>query len=196
VHKLNRSLTAGLLIICLGLCCVAWSTGQITIRKPNLPKTLRIEETGDTLTLRGVATHKNYFQDRYIAAFYSNSSLRHPVDAMKDQHAKRMWMFFLEPIPDFKSLIQESLTENNSPKILDLEQVSISQFLNMIDVPLKPGDIVVFDYLPKVGTKVMINGSVRGIIKGNEFYPYVLRIWMGRQPPSKKFRQDLFNLSS
>ncbi|MBI2790499.1 MAG: chalcone isomerase family protein [Gammaproteobacteria bacterium] len=169
--------------------------GNYTFYRQDIPKTVVLEETGDVLTLRGVALHKLYFQDSYIGAFYSLNPITSAQLAIKDAGPQRMWLYFLRTVDNLKEYWEQGIDENNSPEIIEREQISISQFFKMIDTPLREGDTLVLDYMPNVGTKVIIKGAVKGIIKGNEFYDLVLKVWMGRMPPSEKFRKDLFNLS-
>ncbi len=163
--------------------------------KIDIPKTTVLEETGDVLKLRGAALHKLYFRDSYIGAFYSLNPDISPQQALIDVGPKRMWLYFLRTVDNLKEYWEEGIDENNPPDIIEREQISISQFFKMVDLPLQEGDTLVLDYIPNVGTKVIIKGAVKGIIKGNEFYNLVLKVWMGRSPPSEKFRKDLFNLS-
>lgn len=153
------------------------------------------EETGDVLTLRGVGLDRRFFQDNYMGGYYSLNPVNDPTEALQDDGPKRMIFYFLRASNDFHLWFEEAIELNNSPIDLTREQINIGQFLDFINSPLQRGDTLVLDYVPNVGTKVSIKGSFRGVIKGNEFYNLVLKVWMGRQPPSKKFRKDLFNLS-
>lgn len=162
---------------------------------PAVPPTIVLEETGDVLTLRGVGLHKVFFEDSYLGAFYSLDPVRAPSEALSDSGPKRMVFYFLRPINNFQEILGMAIAVNNSPELSQREQINISQFLDYVNFPLQKGDTIVLDYVPNVGTKVVVKGSVRGVIKGNEFYNLVLKVWMGRQPPSNKFRKDLFNLS-
>lgn len=169
--------------------------GNYVFYHHEIPKTVVIEDTGDVLKLRGAALHKIFFKDGYIGAFYSSETVHTPAQALADQGSKRMWFFFLHPFDSPRKYWEEAIENNNSPEIVERDQISISQFLKMVDSPLNKGDILILDYIPNIGTRVIVKGTVRGIIKGNEFYSLVLKVWMGRQPPSEKFRKDLFNLS-
>lgn len=163
---------------------------------PNgITQSVVLEETGDVLTLRGVGLHKVFFEDSYLGAFYSLNTLKEPADALKDRGPKRMEFYFMRPVHNFRDLFEAAIAVNNPPATVEREQLNIGQFLDMINFPLQKGDTIVLDYVPNVGTKVSVKGSFQGVIKGNEFYDLVLKVWMGRQPPSKKFRKDLFNLS-
>jgi hypothetical protein len=162
---------------------------------PAVPPTIVLEETGDVLTLRGVGLHKVFFEDSYLGAFYSLVPLKGASEALSDSGPKRMVFYFLRPINNFQEILGMAIAVNNSPELSQREQINISQFLDYVNLPLQKGDTIVLDYVPNVGTKVVVKGSLRGVIKGNEFYNLVLKVWMGRQPPSNKFRKDLFNLS-
>lgn len=168
---------------------------NVTFFHHDIPKTVVLEETGDILTLRGVALQKVFFRDNYLGAFYSLNRLTSAHQALQDASPQRMWLYFLRPVDNLREYWIEGIEENNSPEIVDREQISLSQFYKMIDLPLRAGDTLVLDYMPNVGTKVTVKGVVKGTIKGNEFYDLVLKVWMGRLPPSEKFRKDLFNLS-
>lgn len=160
-----------------------------------IPKTVVIEDTGDVLNLRGAALHKIFFKDSYIGAFYSLDPISSPAQALTDIGPKRMWFLFLQDFGSPKAYWEQAFENNSSPEIIERDQISISQFFKMIDFPMQAGDILILDYIPNIGTRVTVKGTVRGIIKGNEFYSLALKTWMGRQPPSEKFRKDLFNLS-
>lgn len=179
----------------MGLLLTFALAGYAVQNYSQVPATVALEETGEVLTLRGVAVHKAFFQDTYLGAFYSLNPLKDAKAAREDSGPQRMSFYFLQPIPEFKKYWARALSANNSPAMLIQEQITISQFLKMIDSPLHKGDTLVLDYMPNIGTKVILKGSVKGIIKGNEFYSLILKVWMGRQPPSEKFKKDLFNLS-
>ncbi len=173
-------------------CCYA---ENYAFHKQEIPKTVVLEETGDVLSLRGVALHKLYFKDSYIAAFYSLNKESTPIEAINDPGPKRMWLYFLQSVDNLREYWEDGIETNNPPDLIQREQISISQFFKMIDMPLREGDTLILDFVPNVGTKIIIKGNMKGLIKGNEFYNLVLKTWMGRSPPSEKFRKDLFNLS-
>ncbi len=190
--KTHLRLLLNIILLTSSLTC---SAIEKKISFPDVAKTTVVEETGDVLTLRGIALHKHFFQDKYLGAFYSLNSLNNPQQAVKDSGPKRMWLFCISGLDNFKEDWNLAILANNSPEMVKREQINISQFLKLLHPPFHSGDVLVLDYVPNVGTKVVLNGAVRGIIKGNDFYGLILKAWMGRLPPSKKFQYDLFNLS-
>lgn len=194
-HALNVISWLRLICACLLLIPGILFASSYSFYHQDIPKLVVLEETGDVLTLRGVALHKNFFKDTYIGAFYSHNDVTDAKHALADTGSKRMWFYYLQSDNKPRIYWLKSINENNPPNVIQKEEISISQFLKMIDIPLREGDTLVLDYVPNVGTKVLLKGSIRGIVKGNEFYDLILKTWMGRQPPSEKFRKDLFNLS-
>lgn len=173
---------------------LSWGDGYKT-PFPFIPKTVVIEETGDLLNLQGIGIVKTFFKEDYAVAWYALQRLTAPQQIINDLNAKRISLYFLSRVDNFKEILEEGINQNNSAQVKQQEQINISQFIKMIDQPMQSGDVLILDFIPKQGTKVMINGKFKGFIKSNEFYPLVLKIWMGPQPPSKKFRKDLLNFS-
>ena len=162
---------------------------------PTISPTVVIEETGDVLTLRGIAYYKRAFENEYVGAFYSLHKFNTPQEALTDNGPKRMWIRFLMNDVPVKTLWESALVNNNSPDLLRREQIYVNQFLKMLEGPVAPGDVLIFDFIPHIGTKVFFKGMTKGTIAGEDFYLFILKGWMGRQPPSQKFKQDLFNFS-
>lgn len=191
-----KSLPLFLVLLCVNVSFqISCFAKNIEFHQQQIPTTIVLEETGDVLTLRGAALHKKYFKDSYLGAYYSLNNEITPQAAINDRGPKRMWLYFLTSVDNLREYWEDGIEANNSPDVVAREQISISQFFKMIDMPLRDGDTLILDFVPNVGTKVIIKGSMKGLIKGNEFYNLVLKTWMGRSPPSEKFRKDLFNLS-
>ena len=146
------------------------------------------------MSLHGIAIYKHYAHDIYAGAFYAQDHDKTPQAALNDPGPKRMLFLILSTSLPFQDLIESGLKRNNAPKILKKEQVRLSQFLHILDRKYSVGDVIVFDRIPKVGTQIMVNNLELGVIEGDEFYDVLLKIWMGRQPPSFKFREDLFSI--
>ncbi|HRE32721.1 MAG TPA: chalcone isomerase family protein [Candidatus Berkiella sp.] len=161
----------------------------------SIPLTVVMEESSETLTLRGVALSKHFFEDDYIGAFYSQNLVLDAKAALADNGPKRMVFYFLRSNDHFRKQLEAAIEENNSPQMVQREQINISQLLKIFDRHLREGDIVILDYIPKIGMRIILRGTVNVVIKDTEIYNLVLKTWMGRQPPSKKFRKDLFNLT-
>jgi hypothetical protein len=164
------------------------------LRKYGIARQVVNEETGSVLQLTGIAVSTRYANDYYLAAYYGLTKTTTPQQALSDPGPRRMWLMILEPAKDLVDYWRKAIEINNPPASVQQQQLQISQFIKMINYPIKTGDTIIIDYVPNVGTKVVIKGSFKGLIKGNEFFDLLLKTWLGRFPPSEKFRYDLFNL--
>lgn len=180
------------LLIGLPLLCIA---ANKEFYGRSIPTTAVIDDVAGVLTLRGVALDKYFFEDNYIGAFYTLNPVKDEKEALIDAGPKRMAFYFLRTNTNFRAQLQAAIEENNSPQMVQRDQINISQFLKIFDLTLKEGDVITFDFIPNVGMKIMLRGNVKAVIKDTEIYNLVLKTWMGRQPPSKKFRKELFNLT-
>ena len=45
----------------------------------------------------------------------------------------------------------------------------------------RQGDVILLDYTPGTGTRVMVNGDPKGMLTGGEFYSALLRLWLRDQ---------------
>lgn len=184
------------IVLALLLCLPAMSVAENKeFYGRSIPLTVVMEESNEVLTLRGVALCKYFFEDDYIGAFYSQNTVKDEKAALADNGPKRMVFYFLRSNDRFRKQLEAAIEENNSPQMVQREQINISQLLKIFDRPLREGDIVIMDYIPKIGMRIILRGTVNVVIKDTEIYNLVLKTWMGRQPPSKKFRKDLFNLT-
>lgn len=159
------------------------------------PSTVVLEETGDVLTLRGVGLNKYLGEERYLGAFYSLNNVQNPEEALQDAGPKRMVFYFLHSVSNFREQLETAIDVNNAPDLIEREQINIGQFLDYFSMPFRKDETITLDFVPNVGVKVTVKGSYKGTIKSDQFYNLVLKTWMGRQPPSKKFQKDLFYLS-
>lgn len=191
---MNRILST-IIVIALLSCSLVTFAANKEFYGRSIPMTVVLDETGDVLTLRGVALDKHFFEDNYIGAFYSHNPVKDEKEALADDGAKRMAFYFLRANNNFRERLQASIEENNSPQMLQREQINISQFLKIFDISIREGDVIILDCIPRLGIKIIVRGTVKAVIKDTEIYNLILKTWMGRQPPSKKFRKDLFNLT-
>ncbi|HPF69858.1 MAG TPA: chalcone isomerase family protein [Candidatus Krumholzibacteria bacterium] len=53
------------------------------------------------------------------------------------------------------------------------------------------GDVIIFDYCPKSGLTVMLNGEISGIIEKPAFAEALWSVWFGAKPASDGLKADL-----
>ena len=99
----------------------------------------------------------------------------------------------------FVEALQEGVANNHS----EAEMVGLKDRLKQFSDTLlaagepKTGTSVVIDWLPESGTRLTINGQVKGKdIAGEDFYKALLKIWLGNKPVQDDLKQALLGKAS
>lgn len=149
-----------------------------------------------TLKLVGTSVRKKALFDIYRAGFYAQNEIKEADDALRDKGAKRMQMMFVYKNiakDKFRASWLTGIKSNNSSKAVAKQKAYLNRFLDFFDKDIVRGTTIYIDDVPYVGTKVYINGKLKGTIKSPGFYRLLLATWMGNNPPSKSFQQAFFS---
>ena len=149
-----------------------------------LPETLQIPDNATALHLNGAGIRKKAFFKIYVAGLYMPSHQTTPDHIVNLAGPKRIHMHFL-----YKEVKQEKLIKGwqegfrNNLDDAGFEELAprLTKF-NSLFRTMKRGEVIDLDYLPNVGTRVWINGELKGQIEGAEFYSALLKVWLGESP--------------
>jgi hypothetical protein len=149
-----------------------------------LPDSVTLDGTDVPLQLNGMGYRTKFIFDIYVGGLYTDSRVksRDAVQALKGP--KRVVMHMVYDEVERKKITDgwnNGFEENNSEKQLDKLQARLTIF-NSYFPDLKKNDVLLFDYIPATGTRVTINGEVKGIIEGADFYTALLDVWLGEEP--------------
>lgn len=149
------------------------------------------------LVLNGAgARHKLAFMKLYVGALYLPAKRANAEDAIKDPGPKRVLMHVLAEELTARELtasLNSALAANHIPAELALIEARIrelNRMMNSVGV-LKKGSVVVLDYMPATGTRISINGEQKLVIKGEDFFRALLRIWIGSKPVDGRLRDAM-----
>lgn len=149
-----------------------------------LPETLQIPDNATTLHLNGAGIRKKVFFKIYVAGLYLPVAQTTPNAIFELSGPKRVHMHFLYKEVEQEKLINGWLDgfQNNLDKSsFDKLAPRLTKF-NSLFRTMKRGEVIDLDYLPNVGTRVWINGVLKGQIEGAEFYSALLKVWLGESP--------------
>jgi hypothetical protein len=86
------------------------------------------------------------------------------------------------------------LNANNSPAEVAAVKASTDELVRILtefkDVDVKARDVLTLDFVDG-GTKVALNGEVRGVIPGVAFNDALTRIWLGDKPAEKGLKKAM-----
>ena len=89
--------------------------------------------------------------------------------------------------------LNNALAANHIPMELALIEARLRQLNDMmlkVGV-LKKGAVVTLSYLPASGTHIHINSEERLVVKGEDFFRAMLRIWIGDKPVDGRLRDAM-----
>ena len=142
------------------------------------------------LVLNGVGIRKKGPFKVYLGALYLESKTKTAVAILQDEGAKRVQLNMLRNLS--KKKIVGAIVDGfkaNTPDMASV-QVRVDEFINYMD-KVKKGDNIQFDYVPTVGTNIVINGTNKGTIVGKDFFDALMKVWLGDKPVDKKLKSSM-----
>ena len=184
--QVDRSYLTSLMMVLSVLFFVMFAT-SINARQLDdvtLPDSVTVDGTDVVLQLNGMGYRTKFIFKIYVGGLYTESRVnsRDAVQALKGP--KRVVMHMVYDEVERKKLTDgwnNGFEENNSDKQLEKLQSRLKIF-NSYFPDLKKNDVLLFDYIPATGTRVTINGEVKGVIEGADFYSALLDVWLGEEP--------------
>jgi len=181
-----RAVIAGCLLL------FATAAGAVELAGVNINDKVMTDE-GVELNLNGAGIRSKFFFDIYIAELFLPAKVKTMEEAVGPDVRKRMVMHFLYDKVEKDKLVEaweEGFAGNSSNEEVTQLRPLIDQF-NDCFRDVVEGDVVLLDYIPGKGTVVTIGGALRGTIPGKEFNDALLRIWLGKEPVTKKLKSQL-----
>ncbi len=183
-----------LILLQLAFFSVVSEAGQLG--DVSLPDKVTLEGSDVELQLNGMGYRTKFVFKIYIAALYTESSVnsRDAVQSLKGP--KRVIMHMVYDEVEREKIIDgwnDGFEENNSNEQLEKLQARIDVF-NSYFPDLKKGDVLLYDFIPAEGTRVTINGEVKGVIEGADFYAALLDIWLGDEPADDDLKDAMLGV--
>jgi hypothetical protein len=179
------------------LTAVVGTAAAIEVEGVKIEDKIRLGAGGAELVLNGAGVrHRMAFMKVYVGALFLPAKKTDAEDIIRDPGAKRVLMHILADevtAKDFIASLNNALAANHIPAELALIEGRI-RALNrmMMDVgALKKGSVVLLDYLPGVGTSIAVDGQEKIVIKGEDFFQALLRIWIGKKPVDGRLRDAM-----
>ena len=154
------------------------------------------------LVLNGAGVrYKFVFVKVYIGSLYLAQKKTDNEAIFADPGPKRVSMHILSSEVTAQDLItsmNNALAVNLSPHELALIEKRIRDLNNMMSSlkTINKGSVVHLDYVPEVGTRVIVNGQARITIPGEDFFRAMLHIWIGNKPVDGRLRDAMLGKGS
>ena len=169
------------------------STQAKTIADINIPESVSHSEQSTKLILNGAGIRTKFIFDIYIGSLYLEKKQNTGKAIYSSPGEKRISMHFLYDEIKKEKLVSgwnEGFENNNTSETLENHKNQINQFNNFFD-DIKKGDVVNINFIPTTGTRVIINNKSKGLIKGDDFFVILLKIWLGEEPADEDLKEAM-----
>ena len=160
---------------------------------------VKLDETAQLgthqLVLNGAGVRTKFIAKVYVVALYLGQKSHTAEAVLADNGAKRISLSMVRDVGSklFFDGLNASILANHSEAEMTTLDPKVDKLLKFIStIPeLKNGEVLNLDYIPGVGTKIIINGVEKGVIEGADFNRALLKIWLGHKPVNKALKQIL-----
>ena len=157
---------------------------------------VRVAPNAPELLLNGAGVRTRFVVKVYVAGLYLPEKKSAPADVLALGGPKRVAMTMLRDVT--AQQLAEALTDgfaaNNAPADQERYKTLLAELTAIMATigGAKKGDVVALDYLPEVGTRVLVNGEAKGKPIAEEgFYRGLLRVWLGDKPADADLKKGL-----
>ena len=178
---INKSVL-GLAFLCIGFAMPAHSA---EIEGVTLPE--RIEVGGQILSLRGCGAREAFLFDLYVAAIYLPHAGLSQAEILDSGTPKAIRLHILySDLPD-------EVPESWAKPLDEMVREDLEQTVRQIYANFESGDDVSIEYAPEMGTKLVVNGTTRREMQGDDVLRPLLRLWIGEKAVSANLRRLLLS---
>ncbi len=185
MRKTVISLTAIVLVAMLSISTLdAASLAGVT-----LPDAQQVADKN--LVLNGLGLRTEFMVKVYVAGLYLTQKSSDANAIIKTDAPSRIVMQFLHGAS--KSQMADAFRQSfadNTPDAMNTMKPDIDQLLGALE-PVKPGDQMIFTYVPGTGTSFAINGKDKVTIAGSAFRSVLLSVWLGPKPPTANLKKGI-----
>jgi hypothetical protein len=148
---------------------------------------------GQSLTLNGVGLRKKGPFKVYLAALYTGEKSTDAEKILAQTGPKRVELRMLRNVAKKKMVgaIVDGFEDNT--KNMASIQARVDEFITYME-EVKKGDNIQFDFLPAIGTNIVINGNIKGSIVGKDFFDALMKVWVGDKPADGKLKNAMLGL--
>ncbi len=146
---------------------------------------------GKTLVLNGMGIRTKYMVKVYVAGLYLEQKSSDANAIIKADAPKQIVLKFLHGAS--KSQMTDAFDDSfsdNTPDAKKTMKSEIDQLLGALDA-VKPGDQMVFTYIPGTGSSLAINGQNKVTIANPAFGPVLFSVWFGPKPPNADLKKGM-----
>lgn len=151
---------------------------------------------GQTLQLNGAGLRTRIFFKVYVAGLYVPQKANSAAALLAQKGPRRVAISMLREVDaeTFAGSLNDGLKNNHTEQQLAAMKAQIDALISNFKSigEARKGDVILIDFTPDAGTRLVVNGQPRGVaIPGEEFFTAVLRIWLGDKPADADLKKGM-----
>jgi hypothetical protein len=191
---MNQLIVRLLAAVAIAFGALQASAQPVEIEGVKLEPTVQVASA--PLQLNGAGVRTRAIFKVYVAGLYVPQKSKDAAALLSQRGPRRMSITMLRNVDadSFGGALNEGLKNNHTEAQLAGFKAQIEALnANLKAVgETKKGDVINFEYVPDVGTRITVNGQPRGTsIAGEDFFTAVLRIWLGEKPADAGLKKAL-----
>ncbi len=182
-------------VVAILLLGASLQASALEVEGVKLADTMQVEKA--TLQLNGAGLRSIFGLIKvYVAALYLDGKKTTAEAVMSDSGAKRVELHVVADEASserFLNGLRKGIEKNCSEAEMAALRERVDAFVKAFD-PIKTarnGDVIAFDWLPGLGTRISMNGKELARIEGEDFYRALLSVWMGEHPVTDSLKKEL-----
>lgn len=156
-----------------------------------MPDTLEV--AGRKLVLNGLGVREAtmFNVDVYVAGLYLEQPSKDAAAILASDGVKVLHIRFVRDVDrdDVVSAFTEGF-EKNAGDLVPAIRPGIRRFTSWMP-SFDDGSTITLTYVPGAGTRVAVNGRMKGTIEGADFARAMFSIWLGPKPPNGGLKRGL-----
>lgn len=172
----------------------------VTVFKQQFPIEHSATDDSPVLHLQGASVRRVYgMVNTYVGLLYVSDKTVAADEIASADIARRMEFHLLSnrvTSGRFVKVIEEGLALNTTPDEMANLESRVQKLFELFDYKFVKGTIGWIEWVPQEQvSRVVINGVTRGTVPGKDLSDALLRIWIGDNPVSDRFKQEVLGLA-
>jgi hypothetical protein len=174
------------------------SSSALTIDGYEIPQIIPATSDHAELKLNGASMRILYgVVDTYIGKLYVENPTTDP-DALiaADEYKRMVYKIVLKRISGRRiaKAMYDALQLNVTREEALLMEDRLQLLVTMFDSSLRKGQESYVEWVPSKGSRIVLDGAVKGIIPGKDLYDALMKIWIGENPVGGTFKRQVLGL--
>ena len=189
---------AGMKKLAVAICLLAIACSTFAAEVSGIKVDDKATVGGQELVLNGAGMRTRLFIKVYVGALYVPQKTTNLQGVIGRNQPRRMTLALQRDIGADQLLeaLRAGLADNNSQADLDAIKPQVDEFATIFRSvgEAKSGQMIVIDYVPAEGTRIALDGAVKGLISGEAFNKALFSTWLGDKPVQESLKKALLGI--